>query len=317
MKREHITTAAGGVDVSKRWLDAAAHGLEGELRVPNNPDGHAELAGWFGSLGVGRVGLEASGGYEQALRLHLEAQDIEVVVHQPQEVRQFARLKRLKAKSDRIDARLIAWFTAWTERSGVACDARLAELAERLTAYDQISDLAAQLKTCVEHVTLADLKALYRAQIEGLKKHKRLLLRQVLDLIAADPELAQRTRLLQSLAGFGPLISAAIAVRMPELGKMKRGQAASLIGVAPFDRDSGEHKGKRFIGGGRSRPRRLLYLAALAARRHDRTFKTFNDRLLAKGKPPKVAIVAVMRKLIEAANLILARGQPWIVQTSN
>ena len=93
---------------------------------------------------------------------------------------------------------------------------------------------------------------------------------------------------------------------------MKRGQAAALIGVAPFDRDSGQHRGARFIAGGRGRPRRLLYLAALAAKRSDPALKAFAQRLLANGKPPKVAIVAVMRKLIEAANLVLQRQQPWL-----
>lgn len=99
---------------------------------------------------------------------------------------------------------------------------------------------------------------------------------------------------------------------MPELGALKRGQPASLLGVAPFDRQSGQWKGQSFISGGRSRPRRMLYLAAIAAKRFDPDFKAFADRLLTAGKPPKVAIVAVMRKLIEAANLVLARQQPWL-----
>lgn len=99
---------------------------------------------------------------------------------------------------------------------------------------------------------------------------------------------------------------------MPELGAMYRGQAASLLGVAPFDRDSGQFKGMRFIAGGRSRPRRMLYLAALGAKRCDTSFKAFAQRLLDRGKAPKLVIVAVMRKLIEAANLVLARGQPWV-----
>jgi transposase len=106
-------------------------------------------------------------------------------------------------------------------------------------------------------------------------------------------------------------VGASLVIRMPELGSMQRGQAASLLGVAPKARDSGQHKGQRYIGGGRTRPRRMLYLAALAARRHDTTLKTFADRLGAAGKPPKLVIVALMRKLIEAANLVLKRQQPW------
>jgi transposase len=124
-------------------------------------------------------------------------------------------------------------------------------------------------------------------------------------------DLAQRLRLLTSLPGFGPVVAASLVIRMPELGAMKKGQAAALIGVAPFDRDSGQWKGQRFISGGRDRPRRMLYLAALAAKTFDPAFKAFAQALIGRGKPKKVAIVAVMRKLIEAANLILARATPW------
>ena len=102
---------------------------------------------------------------------------------------------------------------------------------------------------------------------------------------------------------------------MPELGSMRRGQAAALLGVAPFDRDSGQYKGHRFIAGGRARPRRMLYLAAITARRWDPSFKALSDRMLARGKPAKVTIVAIMRHLIEAANLVLARATPWSVRT--
>lgn len=130
--------------------------------------------------------------------------------------------------------------------------------------------------------------------------------------VKAHPDLAARLKLAMSLPGFGPIVAAGVVIRMPELGAMERGQAASLLGVAPFDRDSGQFKGLRFIGGGRARPRRLLYLAALSAKRCDPDFKRFAHRLLARGKPPKVALVAVMRKLIEAANIVLARGQPWV-----
>ena len=107
-------------------------------------------------------------------------------------------------------------------------------------------------------------------------------------------------------------VAATLVVRMPELGQMRRGQAAALLGVAPYDRDSGQWKGQRFITGGRARPRRMLYLAALSARRCDPTLKAFAEHLAARGKPAKVVLVAVMRKLIEAANHILGRGQPWV-----
>ena len=267
---------------------------------------------WLRARRVGRVGLEATGGYERKVRAALEAAGFEVVVHPPLEVRLFARLKRLRAKNDRIDARLIAQATAQAETVRAAQDPRLAELAERLTAYEQVADQIAGLKTFLEHVTLKDVLRSLKVQLASLERLKARLLAQVLQVLKAHEDLAARFRLLLSIPGFGPVVAASLAIRMPELGQMRRGQAAALAGVAPFDRDSGQWKGLRFITGGRARVRRMLYLASLAAKRYDPGFKAFHQALLARGKPIKLAIVAVMRKLIEAANLILHRGQPWV-----
>jgi transposase len=301
-----------GIDVGKRRLDAAVHGLSDALQIENGPGGFNELIAWLRAREVGRVGLEATGGYERAVRAALEAVGFEVVVHQPIEVRLFARLKRRLAKNDRLDAQLIAAATAQVDAVRAAQDPRLRELSERLTAYEQISDQAAELKTFLEHVSLKDVAALIRAQIRSLERLKARLASEVLRRIKAEPDLLARFRLLLSLPGVGPIVAASLVVRMPELGQMRRGQAAALLGVAPFDRDSGQMKGLRLIAGGRSRPRRMVYLAASAAKRCDPGFKGFAERLLAAGKPKMLVLVAVMRKLIEAANLVLARGQPWV-----
>jgi len=186
-------------------------------------------------------------------------------------VRQFARFKRLKAKNDKIDARLIALATTQTETVKAANDPRLADLAQRMTAYEQAADHLARMKTEAEHIRLPDVRKLF---------------------------------------------AATIVIRMPELGSLKHGQAAALIGVAPFDRDSGLHRGQRFIWGGRERPRRMLYIAAVVAKRFDPALKAFAANLAQRGKPPKIITVAVMRKLIEAANLVLGRGQPWTKATA-
>jgi transposase len=297
--------------VGKRWLDASVHGAAAQLRVANEAAGLGQLIAWLESQGVTRVGLEASGGYERAARQAMADAGLEVVVHQPLEVRLFARLKRLRAKNDRIDAALIAAATAQVDAVRAAADPRLQELAERLTAYEQISDQLAELKGFMEHVTLADLAAALGRQIAALARLKQTLARDVLARLKAHPDLLARYRLALSLPGVGPIVGASLVVRMPELGHMRRGQAAALLGVAPFDRDSGQFKGRRFIGGGRRRPRRLIYMAALSATRWDPTFRDFAQRLRAKGKPAKLTLVAVMRRLIEAANLVLARGQPW------
>ncbi len=287
------------------------HGLEDQYENANTSAGISVLIAWLKAREVGRVGLEASGGYERQVMAALQAAGFEVVLHQPLEVRLFARMKRLKAKNDRIDARLIAMATAQVEAVKAAQDPRLRDLAERLTAYEQVTDQAAELKTFLEHVTLKDVARAIKTQIGSLERLKQKLMGDILKRIRTQPDLARRLDLLGSLPGVGPVVAAALVVRMPELGSMSRGQAASLLGVAPFDRDSGQFKGMRFIAGGRKRPRRLVYLAALAAKRCDPGFKAFAQRLLSCGKPPKVVVVAVMRKLIEAANLVIARDRPW------
>jgi transposase len=314
MEQRQTNTKIAGIDVGKSKLDGAVHGLEDTLQVANGPTGVSALIGWLKAREVGRVGLEATGGYERGVRQALEAAGFEVVVHQPIEVRRFAQLKRWRAKTDRLDAQLIAAATTQVEAVRAAQDPRLQVLAERLTAYEQITDQAAQLKTFLEHVTLTDLVKALRAQIRAMTMLKARLAAEILKQIKAHDDLLARYRLLLSLPGFGPIVAATHVIRMPELGQMRRGQPAALIGVAPFARDSGQYKGLRFISGGRARPRRMLYLAALAAKRWDPTLKAFAEGLLARGKPPKLVIVAIMRKLVEAANLVLSRRQPWLRQ---
>lgn len=314
MEQRQSSMRVAGIDVGKHRLDVAAHGLEDAVWVDNNAAGYSEVIAWLRAREVGRVGLEASGGYERGVRAALDEAGFEVVVHQPIEVRRFAQLKRRRAKNDRLDARLIAAATAQVEAVKAAQDPRLADLAERLTCYEQITDQAAELKTFLESVSLKDIARVVRAQIATLERAKAKLAADIVRRLQAQPDLLARFRLLLSLPGVGPIVAATLVIRMPELGAMRRGQAASLIGVAPFDRDSGQWKGLRFISGGRARPRRMLHLAALQAKRCSPTLNAFAEGLLARGKPAKLITVAVMRKLIEAANLVLQRGQPWLKQ---
>jgi transposase len=314
MEQEHHSRAVAGVDIGKACLDVALHGQTDTVRWPNTAQGISELITWLKAREVGRVGFEASGGYERALHMALLAAGLQAVLHQPLEIRLFARLRRQRAKNDALDARLIAMATAQVDTLKAAADPYLIELAERLTAYEQVCQQAASLKAFMEHITLPDLETDLRAQIAAMGQLKARLLAQLLRHLKARADLAARYSLLLSLPGVGPVVAASLTIRMPELGALKRGQAAALIGVAPFDHDSGKLKGTRFIAGGRTRPRRMLYLAALAAKRSSPDLKAFAQTLISRGKPAKVAIVAVMRKLIEAANLVLERGQPWLKQ---
>jgi transposase len=315
MEQMKSNTRMAGVDVGKSRLDAAVHGDDAPVaRFGNDREGVAELIAWLKTREVSRVGMEATGGYERDLRQACDATGFEVVVHQPMEVKLFARLKRKRAKTDALDARLIAAATAQIDAVRAAQDPRLAELAERLTAYEQITDQAAQLKTCLEQTRLKDVIRRFNGLIRTLERTRAELLTDMLRRVEAEPDLLARFKLLTSLPGHGPVVALGELIRMPELGSLERGQAAALLGVAPYDRQSGQMKGQSTIAGGRSRPRRLLYLAALSAKRCDPSFKAFAERLAAQGKPPKKVIVAVMRKLIEAANLILKRGHPWTKQ---
>ena len=311
MEQVKSSTAIAGIDVGKFKLDAAIDGRNDHQQTSNDATGIAELIDWLGERGVSRVGLEATGGYERQLRLAMESAGLEVVVHQPIEVKLYGRLSRQHAKTDAGDARLIAAATAALRRPAKRADPALMELSERLTAYEHIAAQLMSMRTFKESVSLPDLLDTIDRQINQLKTLKTALARQLAQAVKACSTLKARYQLLTSLPGIGPIVAISLIVRMPELGQMQRGQAASLIGVAPHARDSGQWKGQRFIAGGRTRPRRMLYLAAMAARRHDHTLNLFAQRLIAAGKPPKLAIVAIMRKLIEAANLVLKRQQPW------
>lgn len=312
MERVKLSTNVGGIDVSKSKLDAGAL-ASGELaQFANDAADFERLGAWLRERSIRRVGAEATGGYERRLVAWLQANGFEVVVHQPLEVKLFARLKRRRAKNDRIDAMLIAAATAQVDAVKAAADPLLWELGEWMTAYEQASDQLARLRTCLEQVSVASLRATYEAQIEIAKAWKQQLLDDLIRRIKAREDLARRYALLMSLPGVGPVVAASLVVRMPELGALSPGEAASLLGVAPFDHDSGRFKGQRHIAGGRTRSRRMIYLAALSASRYDPGLRAFADRLRAAGKKPKVVLVAVMRKLIHAANLVLARGTPWL-----
>lgn len=312
MKQGKSNTDVAGLDIGKLWLDGGlCHGQVHE-RFANGPAGFGDLLAWLRLHGVHRVGMEASGQYERAVREVLEAEGFEVVLFPPHEVKAFARYRRIRLKSDKADARLIAQAAAAYEGIVRRRDPELGKLAELMTGYEQVRDLLAQVKTMTEHYRLEALDTMGKELKEVLKLQKQRLLRMILSAIRARPDLAHRFDLLKSLPGIGDAVAACLVIRMPELGDLQPGQAASLLGVAPFDRDSGASHGKRFITGGRARPRVFVYLAALAAKRVNPGFKAFAQRLVHTGKPLKVVVIAVMRKLIEAANLVLKRRTPWL-----
>lgn len=307
--------SVAGIDVGKAALDAAVAGSEERIRVSNDDAGHARLAAWLRQRGVTRVGLEASGGYERPVMRALIAEDFALMCFQPIQVRAYATLRLKRAKSDPIDAGLIADCAAFAPAREAHGDAELEALAGHLTMIEQIEEDIVRAKTRRESCLEQRPRDHWSAETKRLKRLRLAELKALAGAVRALPEIARRLSLVLSVPGIGQRTALALVIRMPELGALTREQIASLAGLAPFDRDSGVHRGQRHIAGGRSRLRTSLYAAALpAAFRWNPALVDIYKRLTAKGKPHKVALVACARKLLIYANTVLARGTPWLEQ---
>lgn len=301
-----------GIDVSKASLAYAVAGADGPRQCANTAEGRAEMVAVLRSCGVRRVGLESTGSYHFEAADDLRAAGFEVVVLQPMQVKAYARFKLQRAKSDPIDADLIAQCTAALGAPRQAPDPRLTRLAEHLTMIEQIEDDIARAKTRRDRYRDPRLKQMLEDEIKLKSALKRAELRLALQSVRAHQDLARRLALLTSIQGVGERTALALVVRMPELGSLSREQAASLLGVAPFIQESGRHKGLRRTGGGRARARTSLFAAAqAAARQWNPALIALYDRLTKAGKPHPLAIIACVRKMITYANAVLARNEPW------
>jgi transposase len=304
-----------GIDTGKRTLDAAVEGCSKQLRIANAGDGHQALSAWLRRRRVARVGIEASGGHEQAIVGKLRRDGFVVIVFQPAQVRAYAKFHRQRAKNDTLDAALIAACTAAAKTIHAPPDPRLAPLAEHLTLIEQITADVARFKTRRETCRDPRIRRFWDEEIARLRALLRGELKALVAAIRQHHDLAERLDLIASIDGLGLRTAVAILLRMPEIGRISREQAAALAGLAPYDDDSGDHVGIRRIGGGRERLRKSLYTAALAAAFHwNPQLNTLYRRLIAAGKPHKVALVACARKLIIYANAIVQRGTPWTTQ---
>jgi transposase len=309
--KKHITKCAG-IDTAKRKLDVALDGSAGQLQVANTADGHAKLVAWLRRHEVGRIGIEASGGYEQAIVTKLRRDGFVVVVFQPAQVRAYAKFHLQRAKNDKIDAVLIAACTAAAKKIYAPPDPRLVALAEHQTLIDQVVDQIARCKNYRESCRDPQLRQFWEAEIKRFRAVFREQLKQLLAAIRRHADLSERLDLIASVDGIALRTATAILVRLPEIGRLSREQVAALAGLAPYDDESGEHVGIRHIAGGRERLRNSLYAAALAASfRWNPELIAIYGRLRAAGKEHKVALVACARKLLIFANAVVARGTPW------
>jgi len=311
------TTLTAGIDTAKDKLDIAVHGQAHTFSVKNNIGGWKVLAAELTKAGVTRVGIEATGGYERGVVRHLQAEGFSVLVMQPLQVKAYARLHLRRAKNDSIDATLIAACASAIDPASAEPDPRLDALVDQLTFIEQTEEDIIRCKTRLEHIHDPRLRRSVAADIARLEKRRATELRRVEAALRAQADLATRLDLVLSVPGIGVRTAIALILRLPELGKVSREQAAALAGLAPFDADSGKHKGERHIAGGRSRLRRSLYAAALPASfRWNPAVKALYGRLIKAGKSHKAALVACARKLLIFANTVVARGTPWEDRTA-
>lgn len=298
-----------GLDISKARLDSIVPGAK-PREDDNTPKGHAAFINHLRTLQAPRVICEATGGYEKAIVAALLEARIEVCVLQPGRVRNFARAEGLLAKNDRIDARLLARFGEKIQpRLELPADPAACRLREMLEYRRILSDQIVALKGRLELAT-GYLKEGLDSQLKTLKTDFKQVNTDIKDHLKNHPGLSEKAARLSQLCGVGPIVSTTLIAYLPELGKVDDKQIASLVGVAPHPRDSGKHRGKRSVAGGRGIIRRVLYMAAVSAMHSNPILKAFYNRLHeAKGKPAKVALVAVMRKILIVLNRLLANPQ--------
>jgi transposase len=306
-----------GIDVAKNELVIHLHPAGTRCRVANDKPGLARLGRWLVRMAGSnrlRVGFEASGGYERALARLLDRLGLEAYLLDPARVRSFARAERQIAKTDPLDAALIARCLAALhgELSPYVHDAQAIRLAEHVRIRDAAVDQIIQLNNHLESIAEPFLRRLLSSQIARLKATIMRIENTMRQLIGASPELAQRDQLLQSAPGIGPINAASLMARLPELGRLSSRQIAAMAGLAPFDRKSGTQTRKAKCSGGRSPVRRSLYLAALAIIRTGKgPLAATYQRLRDKGKPAKLALTAVMRKLLVMLNAMIRNNTPY------
>lgn len=300
-----------GIDVAKDELVVASTTETVGTGWPNAEDGIAALVAELTTRAPQLIVLEATGGYETAVTAALAAAGLPVAVVNPRQVREFARATRTRAKTDALDARILAEFAQRIQPPVRPLpDALTQELAALLTRRRQLLEMRT-----AEQNRRARLPRRLRDRVDAhvvwLSQQLAELDRDLDHLLRESPVWQAKEAVLRSIPGIGPVVARTLLAELPELGTLERGEAAALAGVAPFNQDSGQRCGRRRIGGGRAPVRTALYMATVTAIRCNPAIKPFYARLREAGKPPKVAMVACMRKLLIIANALLRDGVMW------
>lgn len=313
MDRTHVFV---GIDVSKAQLDVGFAPKSEVLSVGNADEGISTIVEHLAKLDVALVVLEATGGLETRITAALSAAGIPVVVVNPRQVRDFARATGRLAKTDAIDARILAEFAmAVRPKIRALPDEATSELKALSARRRQLTEMIVAEKNRLGSASKS-VRPNIEAHIRWLKDELDRIDDDILQLIKNNSSFKGKDTLLRSAPGIGPVISATLLCQLPELGSLNRKQIAALVGVAPFNRDSGKFKGKRVVWGGRTHVRRALYMGTLVATRFNPVIKAFYNRLLEAGKSPKVALVACMRKLLTILNAMIKHQQAWQASSS-
>jgi transposase len=301
-----------GLDVSKHKLDVAVRPTNRHFVVTNDDQGMKRLIRRLTNLNPQLIVLEASGGYEALALAALAEAQMPVALIKPQAARQFAGATGILAKTDKIDAQVLARFAEQLQpEPRPLADQTLQVLKATLQRRAQVVKMIGQEENRLEKTHLPSVRRDIQDHLAWLKRRHDDLNQELQDQIRQSPLWQDQDRLLQSVPGIGPAISLTIMARLPELGKLSGNKAAALVGVAPFNRDSGRSQGKRMIRGGRSYLRRMLYIAAVVASRCNPVIRAFYQRLRAAGKPKKLAHIACARKLVTILNAMVKNNQPW------
>jgi len=302
-----------GIDVAKDKVDGCIRSLAQRQTFPSTAEGRRALIRWLRKYKVGKAAMEASGGYERDWAKALREAGLEVQVVDPKRVRSFAKSAGRLAKNDPIDAEMIAWFAeTFVEAKSQAHDAAREKLVQIVNARQSLLDMQTSLQNRNEQSTPEVVQKMQGRLLKEIASEVAKLEAAIAAQVKATRHFAELAEIIESVPGIGKTTSAGLIAAMPELGQVSNEIAAALLGVAPYDDDSGRRQGQRHIKGGRRKVRNLFYMACLgAATRHNPVLKAFYRRLIAKGKEPKVALVACMRKLIVILNIMIARREKW------
>jgi transposase len=307
-----METIIVGIDVSKDRLDVAVRPSGEAFVVERNAAGLERLAARLKELLPQIVALEATGGFETVAAATLAAAGLPVVIVNPAQIRSFAKAIGQRAKTDPIDAAVIAHFAEATKPEPRSLPDEATRLLSDLVARRrQIIEMIGAERQRERRVTVLRLKKSIVRLLKALEKELTTVDTDIDEAVRGSPAWREKENLLASVPGIGPTIARTLMAELPELGQLGRKEIAALGGLAPFTRQSGQWRGRSFIGGGRPIVRSAVFMGAMVAKQHNPVLKAFFDRLVAAGKPKMVALIAVARKLLTILNAILRDNRPW------